>query len=70
MLMKVTIRAILLALASTLSIAAYAMEMTEGGLCLIEQRAFEQLGARARALDARVHVGQKLTQDAAVALLR
>jgi hypothetical protein len=46
------------------------MEMTEGGLCLIEQRAFEQLGARAGALDARVHVGQKLTQDAAVALLR
>jgi hypothetical protein len=45
------------------------MEMTEGGLCLIEQRAFEQLGARAGALDARVHVRQKLTQDAAVALL-
>jgi hypothetical protein len=46
------------------------LEMTEGGLCQIEMRAFEQLGVRAGALDARVYVGEKLSREAAVALLR
>lgn len=46
------------------------LEMTEGGLSVVEERVFLELGAGAGARHVKLHVGEKLSPDAAAALLR
>lgn len=43
--------------------------MTEGGLSMVEERIFLELGAGAGARHVKVHVGGRLSAQAAVALL-
>ncbi len=45
------------------------LEMTEGGLSVVEERIFLELGASAGARHVKVHVGEKLSTQAAAALL-
>ena len=45
------------------------LEMTEGGLSVVEERIFLELGASAGARHVKVHVGEKLNTQAAAAFL-
>lgn len=45
------------------------LEMTEGGLSMVEERIFLELGAGTGARHVKVHVGERLSVQAAVALL-
>ncbi len=45
------------------------LEMTEGGLSMVEERVFLELGAGAGARHVKVHVGERLSAQAAAALL-
>ena len=45
------------------------LEMTEGGLSVVEERIFLELGASAGARHVKVHVGEKLNTQAATAFL-
>ncbi|MBM0107490.1 hypothetical protein JM946_22340 [Steroidobacter sp. S1-65] len=46
------------------------LEMIEGGLSTVEERVFLELGAGAGARQVKLHVGPKLDQQAAIALIR
>jgi hypothetical protein len=46
------------------------LEMTEGGLSGVEERVFLELGLSAGARHVKVHVGERLSTQAAAALLR
>ena len=45
------------------------LEMTDGGLCVIEERAFIELGRAAGARVSKVYVGETLSKEAAAHLL-
>jgi hypothetical protein len=45
------------------------LEMTEGGLSMVEERIFLELGAGAGARHVKLHVGPKLGQQAALAVI-
>ena len=45
------------------------LEMTEGGLSEVEERVFLELGASAGARYVKVHIGPKLSQQAALAMI-
>ncbi len=57
-------------LAAKPKIVVQPLEMTEGGLSPVEERIFMELGLSAGAREAKVQVGEKLTTDAAIALLK
>lgn len=46
------------------------LEMTEGGLSTVEERVFLELGAGAGARHVKLHLGTKLDQQAAIALIK
>ncbi len=46
------------------------LEMTEGGLSAVEERVFLELGGGAGAREVKVHVGDRLTRGATVALFQ
>jgi hypothetical protein len=46
------------------------LEMIEGGLSMIEDSTFKQLGVRAGAIETRVYVGERLSREAAATLLK
>jgi hypothetical protein len=45
------------------------LEMTEGGLCEVEERVFLELGASAGARHVKVHIGTKLTAQTALEVI-